>query len=173
MLCTSLKMRTITILLIIFTAVTVLGQQKDSSMKDKLTFTDSWFNSEGDLDGLPTLIRGRDSLKNVFETKLYNNRIEIVWEFSDKSDSGMPSNKESDFMEKVENAIVDSLERNLESVLVSVFTWNNTRTWFFYTKSTEGFKGILNDALSQFEERLPIHITVESDPELINTNQKL
>jgi len=145
--------------------MTVLGQQKDSSMKDQLTLTDSWYNAEGDLDGLPTLIRGRDSLKNVFETKLYNSRIEIVWEFSDKSDSGMPSNKESNFMEKAENKIVDSLERDLQSVLVSVFTWDNTRTWFFYTKSTEDFKSRLNDALSQFEERLPIHITVEPDPE--------
>lgn len=145
---------------------TLIGcRQPERKMDKKITLTDSWFGSEGNLDGLPTIIRGRDSMFNFFESGLYNHRIEITWTFNEKHETGLPSNAESEEMRKFEDAIVESVESDLQSVLVAVFTWNNTRTWFYYTKSSEEFNTRINKALSEFEEKLPIELskTVDSN----------
>ena len=66
-------------------------------------------------------------------------------------------------MEKFENALIPSLEKDLQSILVSVFTWNNTRTWFFYTKSVDEFKVLLNSTLKKLDTKLPLKITAVKD----------
>ncbi len=132
-------------------------------MKDKLVLTDSWYNAEGKLDGMTTLIRGRDNLKNIYETGCYTTRIEIEWTFSDRNKTGMPSKTESILMEKFENALIPNLEKDLQSILVSVFTWNNTRTWFFYTTSVDEFKVRLESTLKKTNMKLPLRTTTVKD----------
>ena len=151
-------MKKTTILILILTMLTACGREKNN-----LVLIDSWYNSEGKLDGMTTLIRGRDSLKNIYETGYYTTRIEIEWTFSDRNKTGMPSKTESILMEKFENALIPSLEKDLQSILVSVFTWNNTRTWFFYTTSVDEFKVRLESTLKKTNMKLPLRTTTIKD----------
>jgi len=143
--------------------MTACGQGKINHMKNRLIMIDSWYNAEGKLNGMTMLIRGRDSLKNIYDSGLYTTRIEIEWTFSDRNKTGMPSENESILMEKFENALVPNLENDLKSIIVSVNTWNNTRTWFFYTKSVDEFKVLLNSTLKKLDTKLPLKITAVKD----------
>src|SRR5688500_16907327 len=96
---------------------------------------DTWFTAEGTNEDKPFLLRGRDSLKSFIDSALYEDRIEILWKYESTDDSGMPSNDELKLMAEIENALVDSFELDLHSILVAVYLWNNSKTWFWYTKS--------------------------------------
>ena len=65
-------------------------------------------------------------------------------------------------MGKVEDALINDLESDLQSVLTIVYTNDNIRSWIFYTKSVPEFLKRINKILSKFE-KLPIEITNDKD----------
>jgi hypothetical protein len=125
---------------------------------------DSWFNAEGEYLDKITLVRGRDNLFNFKESGIYTDRIEIEWTYSSPDDSGFPSNADSDLMTSFEEQLIANLEKDLHSILSFVYTWNNSKTWFWYTKSYSDFNTRLNSALTGFD-RLPIEIKRINDPD--------
>lgn len=123
---------------------------------------DTWFGIETKQNDRPVLVRGRQHLKKLIDSGNYHESIEVAWAFNEQTENGIPTPDENEYMRNVEDALVDALESDLQSVLAIVYTHNNERTWIFYTKSTEEFGTRLNEALSEFDE-VPISIEAHVD----------
>jgi hypothetical protein len=95
---------------------------------------DTWTAAEGENDGTPFFLRFRPHLKDFIATKKYNNRITLLWHYTSDDNSLMPSNDEMGIMEDVENAIVETLENDVQSVLAFVYTGQGQREWHWYSR---------------------------------------
>ncbi|PWK78155.1 uncharacterized protein DUF695 [Mucilaginibacter oryzae] len=115
-------------------------------------------------DNIPLLVRYRPNLTNFFESGIYLQRMDITWNYEATDSSLLPPAEEMVLMEQVEDALVDMLEADHQSILAFVFTGENERWWAWYTTNIDIAGERLNDALADFDE-LPINITVTDDPE--------
>ncbi|WP_271856025.1 DUF695 domain-containing protein [Patiriisocius marinus] len=145
-------------ILLILNFSSLFSQSKENT----LALNDTWFGGESESNGKPVIIRGRDHLKNFIDSKEYNEYIELVWKMERETESGIPTPDENFFMGKVEDALINDLETDLQSVLAIVHTNDNIRSWIFYTKSVPEFLKRINKTLSAFE-KLPIEITNDED----------
>ncbi|WP_299103508.1 DUF695 domain-containing protein [uncultured Winogradskyella sp.] len=140
------------------------GSLFSQSKANKLELNDTWFGGETENNGKPVIIRGRQHLKNLIDSKQYAEHVEFVWTFEKETENGIPTPEENIFMGKVEDALIKNLEPDLQSVLTIVYTNDNIRSWIFYTKSVPEFLKRINKILSKFE-KLPIEITNGKDIE--------
>ena len=145
-------------LFIIFHCSIVQSQSKSMSME----LNDTWFGLESSLDGNPVILRGRDHLNNFKKSGIYSNLIELTWKMENPTDNGIPTPKENIFMGEIEDALIESLEYDLQTILTIVHTTNNERTWIFYTTSVSEFGKRLNNTLSNYR-RIPIEMETEED----------
>ena len=130
-----------------------------------MEINDTWFGIEGNIEGNPYIVRGREDLNAFQETGLYQLRVDIVWNYISNSDAKMPEEGLLELMEKTEQLLVDHLEFDLEAILALVFTGNNQRVWYWYCKDRTVAAERINIALSAISEKLPIEIFSESDPQ--------
>ena len=128
-----------------------------------MKLNDTWFGVETLKDSKPVIIRGRQYLKDFIDSGDYRESIEVMWDFDAKTPTGIPTSEENAVMQKIENALVGSLETDLQSILTVVYTFDNQRTWIFYTKSTSEFVTRLNDAVADYG-RIPISLDSDEDP---------
>ena len=138
------------------------GSLFSKSEENKLELNDTWFGGETENNGKPVIIRGRQHLKNFIDSKQYPEHIEFVWTFETDTENGIPTPEENIFMQKVEDALIESLESDLQSVLAIVYTHNGIRSLIFYTKSVSEFLKRINKALTEFK-KLPIEISNDKD----------
>ncbi|MFD1064392.1 DUF695 domain-containing protein [Winogradskyella litorisediminis] len=138
------------------------GSLFSQSKENKLELNDTWFGGETENNGKPVIIRGRQYLKNFIDSKQYKEHIEFVWKFENKTENGIPTPEENILMQKVEDALIEKLESDLQSVLTLVYTHDGIRSSIFYTKSVPEFLKRMNKALSEFK-KLPIEITNGKD----------
>ncbi|WP_183562619.1 DUF695 domain-containing protein [Mucilaginibacter sp. SP1R1] len=134
-------------------------------MIENMPLDDSWiavdFVTE---EEVPVMVRFRPNLQNFTEAGLYNQRMDIIWSYETANESLLPEIDDMDFMEGVENALVEILEQDNQSILAFTFTGENERWWAWYTTDINIAGERLNIALAQFNE-LPINISVTEDPE--------
>ncbi|GAA0741070.1 DUF695 domain-containing protein [Gaetbulibacter jejuensis] len=145
-------------LLLVLNFASLFSQSKEN----KLKLNDTWFTVETDKNQKPVIVRGRQHLKNLIESKQYTDYVEFIWTFEALTENGIPTPEENIFMQKVEDALIENLEIDLQSVLTIVYTHDGVRTSVFYTKSVPEFLKRINKALSQFK-KLPIEIMNEKD----------
>ena len=129
---------------------------------NKLKLNDTWFGGEMIINGKTAIIRGRSHLKNLLDSNKYNEIIQITWEMENPTENGIPTPDENLFMGKIEDSLIEFVESDLQSVLAFVQSFDNTRTWFFYTKKTEVFMERLNTTLSEYRQ-IPISIEFLDD----------
>src|SRR5665213_2301318 len=129
-----------------------------------LELDDTWMGIEGNDNDHPFLVRARENLQNFIGSKLYETRVDICWAFNSSDESLMPDKKDLSLMTKVENALVASLEPDIQSILAFVFTGNNQRVWYWYSKDPVETTRRINISISKFK-KLPIEIFSASDPD--------
>jgi hypothetical protein len=134
------------------------------NLRQLITDGDTWTSAEGENDGAPFLLRFRPHLQDFIATNKYNKRLTILWQYNSNDTSLMPSGKEIELMEDVENTLVNTLESDVQSVLAFVYTGQNQREWHWYSIDINETVKRLNEALSNFEE-LPIELSAEDDPD--------
>ena len=122
-----------------------------------------WTDAEGENNGTPFILRFRPHLQDFISTNKYNKRLTILWHYNSDDSSLMPSDKEMELMEDVENALVDILEDDVQSILAFVYTGQNQREWYWYSTDINETGKRLNEALSKFD-KLPIELSSDDDP---------
>lgn len=140
------------------------GSLFSKSKKDELELNDTWFASSGSDNGKPIIVRGRELLENFKKSRKYSERIEIVWTQENFTENGIPTPDENVFLGKLEDALINKIEKDLHGVLSLVYTHNGIRSWIFYTRGLKEFMNRVNIALSKFE-KLPISISNSTDKE--------
>jgi hypothetical protein len=127
---------------------------------------DPWLLSEGRIGDSPAIVRARELLPNA-KPSTHSALFIADWDYEDTAEEGMPSDEDSARMEAFENALVSAFERENDSicVLFAVITCDGHREWRFYCRSIPEAQDALNEALSVFEDALPIDLRSEDDPE--------
>ena len=128
---------------------------------------DSWIGREGEIDGIPFLLRFRPHLQNFIDAESYNTRLEITWNYESTAASQMPGAHDHKLMVQVEDALVSDFESDFIAVLAFAYTGHNQKVWTWYTCDI-GLTGIrLNKVLAEFE-RLPIDLSSQNDPDWLD-----
>ncbi len=132
------------------------------NLKSLITDKETWTSARVKGNQVTSLLRYRTNLQDFIKTDKYNTRLTITWNYNSTDISLMPNEKEMDLMNKVENALVENFEHDLQAVLAFVFLGENRKEWYWYTKDIEEIADRVNSALSEFDE-LPIELSCESD----------
>jgi hypothetical protein len=125
---------------------------------------DPWFLSEGTIDELPALIRGREMLPVDVTPASHPNLLSIIWDYEGDLETRMPSEADSREMEEFEELIVPALEQNNVCALFVVITHDGQRCWQFYCRDKETTQAAIWSALGT-EGNLPIDLQMDDDPE--------
>ena len=123
-----------------------------------------WVGAEGEIEGMPTLVRIRQDLDLFVGHTDWPRRLTISWEYEADNPSGMPAPELSDEMRTFEDALVPAVERDKTAILAFVFTCDGLRHWHFYFSDIGAVQTRLTDALAQLP-RFPLDMSAEDDPE--------
>jgi hypothetical protein len=96
-----------------------------------------------------------------FTKEAQPDRVILVWKY--KSAKGMPSAKEHQQMDALEDALAPLLEADAFATLALVSTGEDLREWIYYTRSQDEFLRRLNAALIG-KPAFPIEIHASADP---------
>lgn len=151
-------MKKLILLILILNVGTLFSQSKES----KLKLNDSWFATTVESEGKPVIVRGRKHLKNFTDSKQYNDHVEFVWTFNSQTNNGIPTAEENKLMTEIEDALIKSLEHDLQSILTIVYSHKNRKTWLFYTTSVAEFKKRVSATLLEFK-KIPIQVSFNKD----------
>lgn len=129
----------------------------------KLIISDDWWTAPSeDSEGRTVLVTGRRGLDNVIGTGRYCFRIEMTWLY-DADASGMPDYRTSSLMEQVTEALQAALKRDPVAVMTGIYTGAGERNWVFYAVALKSFQSLLNAALRDIPEQLPLTFYAEED----------
>ena len=133
---------------------------------------DLWTVAEGENEETPFILRFRPHLKDFTATKKYNKRLTVLFPYASDNSSLMPGDEETELLGKIEDALVEILEKDVQAVLAFVYTGQNQKEWSWYTTDISETGKRLNEALSVFD-KLPIELIVEDDPDWNKYNSVL
>lgn len=123
---------------------------------------DWWTSPTESETGRLIMVTGRRDVDKFRDNPKYSIRVEITWRYAGDS-QGMPSEADSQMMEKVQDAITGVFEKDPVAVLTGIFTGDGQRDWIFYTLSTHIFQRKINEALATLPT-LPLQFYAENDP---------
>lgn len=130
-----------------------------------MRLSNEWFtalsaNDNGDM----ITVSGRKELQEFIQSGKFKERVEITWKYEPDT-NGMPGDELAEKIETVQETLRKAMEKDKLSILTSIYTGGGEKIWVFYTRTVRVFGERLNEALSVFEEVLPISIYTEIDPE--------
>jgi hypothetical protein len=96
-----------------------------------------------------------------FTKQTQPDRVILAWKY--ESEKGMPSVKERQRMDELEDALAPLVETEGFATLALVSTGEDLREWVYYARSQEEFLKRLNAALSG-KPAFPIEIHADPDP---------
>jgi hypothetical protein len=124
--------------------------------------SDAWTVAEGEVQGLPSLLRFRPNLKDWLGDPRYTQLLTIYWQYESSNSSGMPDDESSEAMGLFEDTLEAALDSDRMAILAAVRTGSETRSWHFYLRDIETVSQRINQALGP---GLPIELEVEDDPD--------
>jgi len=123
-----------------------------------------WWTSPAESDnGKLVMVSGRRDVDKFRNNPKFNIRVEITWKYQGDA-SGMPDEKTSELMARVQDSLTDAFDKDPVAVLTGIYTGDGERNWIFYTVSTHIFGNKLNRSLAGYE-LLPINVYTENDPD--------
>jgi hypothetical protein len=125
---------------------------------------DVWAVAEGTHENMPLVIRFRPEFRSVSDFRGYPLLLQIAWPYESPNGSGLPGEADAQAMERFEERILASYERDAHAVLTAVITTNGGRQWIFYTSDVDVCGQRLAD-MPQEAEPYPVELEVEEDPD--------
>lgn len=99
--------------------------------KDIKDYSDTWSVLNGEYDGKIISIRYRNLEGAIGHTK-YPYQIGVAVGFQVETENGLPEEKDSNELLKIENNLIELLEKQNQCVFVGTLTTNNMREFVFY-----------------------------------------
>lgn len=95
-------------------------------------YPDTWGVSKGEYDGKIVSVRYRN-LEDAIGHTQYPYQIGVAVGFQVETESGLPEQKDSDDLLKVEDSLIELLEKENQCVFIGALTTDNMREFIFYT----------------------------------------
>ena len=109
--------------------------RKKSKAEDPKTASDEWTVLEGDVDGVPTMIRVRSGLKASVGHPSYGLQMGVAIPLNNPDPGGMPSIEEHRELKDVEDTLEELAADN--AVLAAVVTTGEMREFVLYTGTSD------------------------------------
>lgn len=125
----------------------------------------TWLTSPLETDngsGNLVLATVRKDVRKFMDNPRYRYRVEVAWNYTPAA-AGMPSEADSELMERVQEAVEKTLAKDPVAVLTGVYTGDGVRDLVFYTLSLHIFQRKFNEILEPFP-LLPLEFSAEEDP---------
>ena len=126
--------------------------------------TDNWLVAQGDIDGLPAIVRLRDEVQSFIKGGKHQHYLRVVWEMSEIDEFGLPDENEMQRLELFEDRLCSVFEAGDHAILSFVLTNDGLRQWLFYSQDLEESVRRINE-MPQEEAAYPIELTANEDPE--------
>ncbi|WP_394842077.1 DUF695 domain-containing protein [Pendulispora brunnea] len=123
---------------------------------------DRWNLGQGNVQGHPTILRVRTGLARVAGDENYPTRVEIVADFLDPRDDGMPQPDDARALGPIEDEIVKQFDIRNEGLLAAVITGNGARTYILMSKRSNVDAAFA--AVKVHAGGHELHLRVEADP---------
>ena len=92
----------------------------------------AWTGAEGMYGDHPLLIRFRE-LDETFPKGRYAVRLNVLWQMVESDVNGWPSDSEFEKLATFEDRLVEAVERDNQSILSIVLTYNSTKEFVFHS----------------------------------------
>ncbi len=125
---------------------------------------DTWSASSGVGSAGPAICRWRTPILGPPDVEGYGHVVKVVWIYGPENSDELPSELQSEQMNLFENRLCDAWESDGHAYLAAVLTFDGARQWVFYTPDVSVCGQRLH-AMPQEEERYPLELTSEHDPE--------
>lgn len=123
---------------------------------------EEWWTAPAESEsGQTVIVTGRDNLGKEMESGKYDARVEVTWAYTSLPD-GMPDKASAEMLEKVTDALMETLKKEKGVLLTGIYTGDGKRDWVFYTKNLRLFSSVFNRALADLPE-LPLEMVAYAD----------
>jgi hypothetical protein len=133
-------------------------------MLNSIPIIEKWFESSGEVGDDVFFVKGRRNLRSMTESGKFPTRIDVIWEFESPDSTGQPSQSTLMEMEAMEELLLESMEKDFQSVLAGIFTGNGHREWYWYTQDKDEFLSRFNACMGK-RGGLPLEIFHQNDPD--------
>ncbi|MDE6300118.1 MAG: DUF695 domain-containing protein [Muribaculaceae bacterium] len=126
-----------------------------------MTENENWWTAPAEAEnGSLIMVTGRSDVRKFRDNPRFSIRVEVTWPYG----QGMPDEDQSEMMGTATDRFAEILAKDPVAVMTGIFTGDGTRTWVFYTLSTNIFTKKLNEAFEPLPT-LPLEIIAENDPD--------
>jgi Family of unknown function (DUF695) len=122
-----------------------------------------WSVATGTDKGLPMIVRFRSEVPAEINAKDYPHLVAISWKYKAQT-NGTPSREDTLRMEELEDLLDGALEAKRQAFMTAAVTCNGLREWQWYSKDSDEFTKLLNEALAG-KPPFPIEISHQQDPD--------
>lgn len=129
-----------------------------------LKIDDVWFVAEGEQNGRPAIIRGRQNLRHLVGLASHPQLLRIVWEYEVDHESGLPSPHLNARMGEFESLVFAELERDFLCIFFCVYLHDGLKEYIAYTSDVQATCDRFNTALAG-RPPYPVQLSVEDDPD--------
>lgn len=128
------------------------------------SISSKWISApfESNTSGNLILCTVRTDTDKFRDNPKYHYRVDVSWKY-DAADKGMPSEKDSELMEQVLDALETTFVKDPIAIVTGIYTGEGVRNIIIYTLSLNIFQKKLNEILEPFPI-LPLSFDAEDDP---------
>ncbi|MEE9394441.1 MAG: DUF695 domain-containing protein [Planctomycetota bacterium] len=123
-----------------------------------------WFLAEGEIEGQPSLMRGRKDLDSLATPASHPIRLVITWFCEDPEATGLPSPSDFEKVTDFEIELSATLEEPAIAFCAFVFSYDGTVEFNFYASNLNDTVAALEATFGE-EPQLPIQLASEEEPD--------
>ena len=123
-----------------------------------------WFLAEGEIEGQPSLMRGRKDLDALANPGSHPIRLVVTWYCEDPEPTGLPSEDDFEKVTEFEVALSSTLEDSGVAFCAFVFSYDGTVEFNYYASDLEETVKVLEAKFGE-EPKLPIKLAAEEEPD--------
>ena len=83
---------------------------------------DSWAVAHSSIRNLPVIVRLRPNLIDIAGHPQLSHRIRVIWKYQPDSEFGLPATEEMTSMDVCENELIESLEKDNQTIMTHILT---------------------------------------------------
>ena len=112
---------------------------------------------------LPVIVRLRPNLIDIAGHPQLSHRIRVIWKYQSDSEFGLPATEEMTSMDVCENALIESLEKDNQTIMTHILTGDSMRQWIFYSSDVQGAVERLREIIDSGVSQTVLEATAQED----------
>ena len=124
---------------------------------------DSWAVAHSSIRNLPVIVRLRPNLIDIAGHPQLSHRIRVIWKYQPDSEFGLPATEEMTSMDVCENALIESLEKDNQTIMTHILTGDSMRQWIFYSSDVKGAVERLREIIDSGVSQTVLEATAQED----------